>query len=119
MKTSEQIGRLLEALSAAQGKFTNPERNRTVRVATKAREGREAGSYTFDYATFDAILAGSRPILAQNGLAVSQGVSTKENHVTVTTRLAHASGEWVEDEISGDADSHDLQAIGSCCTYLK
>lgn len=119
MKTSEKIGEITKALAAAQGEFTNPERNRTVRVATKAKEGKPAGSYTFDYATFDNILAATRPILAKHALAVIQGVSTKENHVTVTTRVAHSSGEWYEDEITGAADNADIQAIGSTCTYLK
>lgn len=119
MKTSEQIGQLFDALSKAQGEFVNPERNRTVKVTTKAKEGRAAGSYTFDYATFDAILASTRPILAKYGLAVVQGVSTEANKVTVTTRIGHASGEWIEDHITGQADAADLQAIGSATTYLK
>ena len=114
MKTSDTIGQIAKALSAAQGEFTNPERNRTVSVKMK-----NGGSYTFDYATFDAILALTRPILARHGLAVVQGVSTDGNKVTVTTRVAHASGEWYEDSITGTAESGDIQAIGSTCTYLK
>ena len=119
MRTSEAIGQLAAALANAQGEFENPERNRTVRVATKPKDGKPAGSYTFDYATFDAILAQTRPILAKHGLAVVQAVSTSGRTVTVTTRLLHSSGEWLEESMSGEADSADLQAIGSATTYLK
>lgn len=119
MQTSETIGQLAEALAKAQGEFTNPERNRTVKVTTKAKEGRPAGSYTFDYATFDAILAITRPILAKHGLAVIQGISTDVNKVTVTTRIAHSSGEWIQDQITAHSESSDLQSVGSACTYLK
>lgn len=124
MKTSDHIGGLVKALSAAQGEFINPERNRTVKVRTKA-----GGDYTFDYATFDAILAMTRPILSRHGLAVIQGVQTatekvdSSGHVmpkvVVTTRVAHESGEWIEDEIAGVAEGSDLQDIGSATTYLK
>lgn len=114
MKTSEQTGQLAKALAAAQGEFVNPDRNRTVSVRMKS-----GGQYTFDYATFDNILATTRPILAKNGLAVIQGVSSKDHVVTVTTKLIHESGEWAEDEISGRADDGSLQSLGSACTYLK
>lgn len=124
MRASESIGSLIKALSVAQGEFTNPERNRTVKVATKG-----GGSYTFDYTTFDHVVAMARPVLARHGLAVIQGVNTSierveaDGHVvpcvTVTTRVAHESGEWIEDEIKGNAEGTDLQDIGSAVTYLK
>lgn len=117
---SPTTAKLDEALAKAQGKFTNPEKNRTVKVKT-----RTGGEYTFDYATFDNTVAMARPILSEFGITVNQFVSAKPLQdgsylVSVTTRVAHA-GEWIASEITGPvvADSIDMQKIGSGLTYLE
>ena len=113
MQTSDTIGRIAQALAKAQGEFVNPVRNRTVTV----KSDRE--SYEFAYATFDTILDMARPVLARHGLAFMQTVSRDGTAVRVTTRLLHASGEWVEDAVAAPAERAGLQALGSATTYLK
>jgi hypothetical protein len=112
-----QFGKLAKALAAAQGAFRNPARNKTVKVRT-----RTGAAYEFSYATLDTILEMARPVLAANGLAVWQGVGAHGEGagvvVTVRTRLAHESGEWLEDAISAKT-SPEIQAIGSTITYLR
>ena len=124
MKTSELIGDLAAALAEAQAEFVNPDKNRAVTVQMK-----NGGSYSFEYATFDNILAMARPIMGRHGLAVIQGIGTHETEpdaqgaiytiVTVTTRIAHKSGQWIEDAIAAVAENAEPQKIGSCTTYLK
>lgn len=112
MKTSETIKELAGALSKAQGQFTNPERNREVTVATKA-----GSSYKFTYATLDAILDMVRKPLADNGLAISQGVHIEDGLLKVDTRLMHASGEWIEETLPLVIDDPAPQKLGSLISY--
>lgn len=43
----------------------------------------------------------------------------EETTVSVTTRLLHESGQWMENECSAVARGSDPQAVGSVITYLK
>jgi hypothetical protein len=112
MKTSDSIKELAGALSKAQGQFTNPERNREVTVATKA-----GSSYTFSYATLDAILDMVRKPLADNGLSISQGVHIEDGLLKVDTRLMHESGEWIEETLPLVIDDPAPQKLGSLISY--
>jgi len=94
MKTSESIAKIVEALSAAQGMFKNPEKNRTAKIPMKS-----GGSYSFNYADLPGMLDISREVLAKNGLA---HFATKEfigDYLLLTMRLAHKSGEWIESSV--------------------
>lgn len=118
MKTSDNIADLAAALATAQGEFTNPDRNRTVKVAL-----RSGSSYQFAYATLDGILSVVRGPLSSHGLAVIQAVATESVEgqgvlVTVTTRLLHASGQWLESDMLAISPG-EIQAIGSTITYLR
>ncbi len=115
MKTSESTKELSAALSAFQGGVRQPDRNRSVTVRTKT-----GGSYDFRYATFDHILNCVQDPLAKSGLAVLQTIGRDEHGLTLTTRLIHKSGEYVEDTMPvlvGQDKSP--QAIGSSLTYSK
>lgn len=114
MKTSECIDKLAEALAAAQGEFTNPDRNREVRVETKS-----GGEYRFTYSTLDCVMDMARPILARHGLSITQPPTVRDGQVIVLTRLMHASGQWQEEEIPVRPESFGPQQIGSAITYLK
>lgn len=124
MQTSETIGGIAGALAKAQGEFKNPEKNREVTVTPKKRKNADGGewqpaAYKFKYATFDAILEMARPILSKHELALIQTTSSANGTVIVTTRLAHSSGEWIEDSIGAASEGRELQAIGSALSYLK
>lgn len=107
MTTSEQINELAAALAKAQG------------VMAGAAKGSTNPHFKSRYADLASVWDACRPPLAANGLAVIQGVATDGTHVTVTTRLAHASGQWIESSAAADARDTGPQSVGSVVTYLR
>lgn len=107
MTTSDQINELATALAKAQG------------VMDCAAKGSVNPHFKSRYADLASVWIACRGPLAANGLAVIQGVATDANHVTVTTRLAHASGQWIESVAAADARDAGPQSIGSVVTYLR
>jgi hypothetical protein len=90
--------------------------------------------FSSNYITLDSILEYVRPILTAHGIALLQsnsGVLQNTDHeivgLTVTTRLQHSSGEWIENEVTlpvtaridrtGKAQPLDPQSLGSGLTY--
>ena len=75
------------------------------------------------YASLGAIIETSRPVLAKNGLSVSQLVITESDQVGVTTVLMHASGEWLESTATlatgEERGKSSAQVAGSIITYLR
>lgn len=128
MKHSEQFTAIAAALAVAAGKFAPIQKNRTVEVKTK-----NGGSYTFTYATLDAIVAAVRPSLSENGLVLVQSVITEEITVSepdgvrivredmLETRLVHSSGEWFANAtpVLVATDENSAQAYGSAITYAR
>lgn len=94
----------------ALGEMSNPPKNRTVNVP---------GKYKFDYADLAVILDTVRPILAKNGLAVSQPVSFKDGKILVTTKIRHVSGVVVEEATLDGKDPGTPQQQGSLISYLR
>lgn len=70
-----------------------------------------------EYATLASVIDAGRASLASNGLACVQGLSTTADGLLVTTRLVHASGEWIEDELCVPLAKRDAQGMGSAATY--
>ncbi|GGO19734.1 ERF family protein [Deinococcus humi] len=104
MNHSETVGKLAEALSKAQGVFGHVEKD------GKSHHGK--------YATLAAVLETVRGGLADNGLSIVQAPGTEGNTVTVTTRIMHSSGEWLETTVSAPAAT-DIQKLGSSISYLR
>lgn len=100
------------ALARAQKAFPAIERTKTVSVKT------EKGNYSFDYAPLDEIIDAVRPALADNGLAVKALVSTSAEFVCVTTKLAHASGQWEKSTCRWPRPAR-IQDFGGIVTYLR
>lgn len=115
MQTSPDIHEVITALATARPQFPRIVRNKTVTVRPKQSD-RQA--YTFTYATLDAILDAVCPVLGAHGLVVVCGVAVEDDRVRVTTRLAHASGQWLETSLAVPRPAT-LQELGSCVTYLK
>jgi hypothetical protein len=131
VKTNEgAIGALAEALAKAQAE---------VQGATKDSENPFFGSR---YADLASVWAACRKALTDHGLSVVQAPSTSftgepetytyttkrgeersgirvATTVTVTTRILHATGAWIEAETSAMLPSADPQAVGSAITYLR
>lgn len=116
MNHSEQINELAAALAKAQGDFPDIPRNRTVKVRLRDNKG----EYEFKYATLDAILTAVRKPLSANGLSITCYMANDDKGEVCTTRLFHASGQWMECSfpliVDGGADA---QRWGSALTYAK
>jgi hypothetical protein len=114
MNASEAINELATALAKAQasmGPAIKGARNPHVRSS---------------YADLSSVVEAIREPFTSNGLAWVQAPSLDADTglVTVTTRIVHSSGQWVEASVSampGRGGKADLspQAVGSCTTYLR
>lgn len=75
------------------------------------------------YASLGAVIAGSRSVLAKNGLAVTQLTFGEDGVIGVETMLLHSSGEWICERVSMQAGEErgksSAQVAGSIVTYLR
>ena len=111
MNKSESIQNLAAALSKAQAEFPVIKFDS---VNPFLKNG---------YASLGAVIAGGRPVLAKNGLAVTQLTFGEDGVVGVETMLTHSSGEWISDRVSmqvgEERGKSSAQVAGSIVTYLR
>jgi len=113
MQTSEQINELAAALSQAQGEFTCVPRSGVNEHIHRA------------YATLADVWDSVRAPLAKNGLSVVQTPEFSDNAgvLALTTRLLHASGQWMEGTfclpVKAADKQQDLHAYMSALTYAR
>ena len=107
MRTSESIKEIATALATAQSEIEN---------ASKTSSNPHFKS---KYADLAEVLNTARPVLAKHGIAVVQGPSFDSGIASVTTRLCHKSGEWIESVASAPVSKSDPQGVGSATTYLR
>jgi hypothetical protein len=93
-RSSESIAALAAALAKAQVLLTNPEKSLTATVATNRPD--EPGR-TFRYAALSSGLDIVRKALGQHEIATVQttAIDQATQTVSLTTVLAHSSGEWI------------------------
>lgn len=104
MEQSSSIASLAKALIAFQKEVPVIEKNA------------ENPFFRSAYASLDGIIATIKPVLAKNGLAVSQ-MPCGENKLK--TLLIHESGEFIGDEASTLPVKQDPQGLGSAITYMR
>jgi hypothetical protein len=112
VKSSDQLDQLAPALAKAQGMVEVAGKDKTASVQS------QKANFKYSYADLPAVVAACRKALSSNGLSVVQSAKCEGPRVTVTTRLLHASGQWIEDDgltFHGRDDSP--QSIGSMTTY--
>jgi len=110
---------LLVSLAKAQAGFPDLAKNQTAHIET------DKGSYQYSYVDLAALFKLTRPVLNQNGLSVSQSVSTDGQGeglvVRIETFLFHAAGGYLHNTLilplvrTGKMNS--IQAVGSVITY--
>lgn len=105
MKRSESIGAIAGALAKAQGEMEG------------AAKGNVNPHFKSKYADLASVWDACRGPLSKNGLSVLQPVSADGAKVTVTTILAHSSGEWLEESLTMTAQQNTPQGVGSAITY--
>lgn len=106
MNTSENIGQLAKALSAAQVELTNPNLNK-INPHFKSK-----------YADLASVLNAVRPVLGKHGIAIMQITETLDAAIILHTRLVHTSGEWISSTYPvSHIGKH--QEMGAALTYAK
>lgn len=105
MNHSEALDLLANALSAAQGQFQAVSKD-AANPFFKSR-----------YASLPAVVEAASPILAANGLSVSQLLGHGVHGDTLTTVLLHKSGQYLADTMHLRPVKNDPQAQGSATTY--
>lgn len=106
-QTSQTIGKLVEALSKAQG------------VMEDAKKDSKNPFFKSSYADLGSMWNACRKPLSDNGLAVIQTIESLENKSCLITTLAHASGEWIKSVLPLPITKLDPQTIGSAITYCR
>jgi hypothetical protein len=108
VQKSETIGKLAEALSAAQKDIQG-----AVRESTNP-------FFKSKYADLASVWNACRVALTKNGLSVAQTTSaTTEQGIPVETMLMHSSGEWIAGTLTVQPVKNDPQAMGSAITYAR
>jgi len=107
MLRSETIKDLAAALAIAQGAIQN------------AAKDSANPFFNSSYADLASVRDAIREPFAANGLSVMQLPAAEGQKVTITTMLAHKSGEWVSSDLTMTAKDASPQAIGSAITYAR
>ncbi|WP_407530617.1 ERF family protein [Methylobacterium oryzisoli] len=117
--SSSSIGQLAGALAKAQAELTNPVKSLP---ATLDESGRGGGK-SYRYAPLSAGLDIVRKTLSQHALAAVQTtyVDDQQGLVTLTTTLAHESGEWISAvwPICRLSALDDPKLMGAALTYAR
>ncbi len=113
IRTSRTVARIALALAKAQGEFESVIKAGTAKIKS------DKGDYAYRYADLASVIAATRPALAANGIAVVCAAETVERGVEVSTRLIHASGEWIESARLWMACDARPQNVGSAITYAR
>lgn len=119
LRISRPADQLFAALAAAQQELRDPLKENTAQVQTRG-----GGAFSYSYADLATALRDSRPILAAQGLAVTQWPAVPhEGRVELTTLIVHASGQWMCGHIAAPIPGTDrmnpLQTLGSVISYLR
>lgn len=105
MKTSAEIDKITQSLFDMQGELKPIARSKVVKVK----------SFEFRYAPLDAITEYITPLMQKHGLAFLQAVDSE----SLTTRIIHKSGQWIESDTFLNRDHANMQGFGGEITYKR
>lgn len=114
MQTSQETTNLVKAMIQAA-----PE----IQSIPKSKEA-GYGKFAYKYATLDSLIDMLRKVLPKHGLWFMQMPTRQGEKSSLTTRIFHSSGEWMEDSIEM-TDTQlvgtvtDTQKIGASITYYR
>jgi hypothetical protein len=119
-RSSESIAALAAALAKAQMVLTNPEKSLTGTVPSNRYD--EPGR-TFRYAPLSSGLDIVRKALGEHGIATLQTTTIDQDiqSVSLTTVLAHSSGEWIASDwpVCALSDLAAPRRMGAALTYAR
>jgi hypothetical protein len=107
VRRSQTLAAMAAAMAKAQGEITGASKDKT------------NPHFKQSYADLASVWDACRGALAKNAIAVFQSPSAQGPKVTMTTLLAHSSGEWIESDLEMTAGQNTPQGIGSCITYAR
>jgi hypothetical protein len=108
MKTSESQANIAGALVDALSEMTG------------AAKDSKNPHFKNSYASLESVIDAARPVLAAHGLAFMQGLGEYVNGaMTVSTRIIHKSGEWIESDFQMPVAKADPQGTASASTYAR
>jgi hypothetical protein len=120
-RSSETIGTIAAALAKAQAVLTNPEKSLVATIHTNVRGAAEERA--FRYAPLSSGLDIVRKTLSQQEIATVQttAVDQAAGIITLTTVLAHASGEWIASDwpVCAVSDTATPRRMGAALTYAR
>src|SRR5215813_1665159 len=119
-RSSDSVAALASALAKAQAQLINPEKSLTATI----RSGRAGeGERSFRYAPLASGLDIVRKTLGQHEIATVQttAIDQAAGMVSLTTILAHASGEWIASDwpVCPVAETANPQRMGAALTYAR
>jgi hypothetical protein len=119
-RSGESIASLAAALAKAQAELVNPEKSL---VATIRPQSRGEVERSFRYAPLSSGLDIVRKTLGQHEIATVQTTSVDQTAgmVTLTTVLAHASGEWIASDwpVCAITETSAPHRMGAALTYAR
>lgn len=117
LTTSPTLGVLAAALAQAQGKIKSAPKDHTAEVESK----RTGQRYSYSYADLAGVWDAAREHLSANGLAVVQVPALDgHGHLSMTTLLVHASGEFIQSTLENfPVPDQTPQGVGTAITYAR
>jgi len=108
MKTSESLVKFAPAFLKAQTAITFAAKDAT------------NPHFKSKYADLESVIDAIKKSLNDNGIMFIQSFSPSDaNRLSLTTRLMHESGEWIEDTLNMPLQKNDAQGYGSAATYSR
>lgn len=114
-RTSQDIGALSEALGKAQLELVNPRKSKTATVHSK----RTGQTFTYKYSDIADGVEIISKVFGKHGLCYVQIPCIDGAFMTLVTRIAHASGQWIEGTYPVCRIGADHQEMGSALTYAR
>lgn len=113
MNSSEKIGAVAKALSAAQAELKNPTKGKIATIDSNK------GRFKYSYTDFAGALDQIRAVLSKHGLAFTQNPFVVEgNYVMLDSRVLHESGEWLGNVYPVGLVA-DHRTLGSAMSYAR
>ena len=107
MKTSNEINEIAKALCAAQSEMSG------------AKKDSKNPFFKSSYSDLASVMQAISLPFAAHGLCFVQAAEANEQRVSVTTRIIHTSGQWLEAATELPPTKADAQGWGSAITYAK
>lgn len=71
-----------------------------------------------NYADLASVREAVKPALVANDLVILQSPHANGKMVTVTTRILHKSGQWIEADFAAEAKDPSAQSVGAATTFI-